>query len=172
MVRRHTPTNPRAASTTVKIGLVPSRSSSHQPNAANSTGMAANSNACASASPKPRLSSRRSAQRFSRCPSAPGCTATTTLFELVNIITMYPPPRGGVKSGVSPEGRAAGQRPGSASGPRPLPLLTAGGEVDDVLAERRRMVALLHRGIASRAHTGVEHDVENEPERRHSDGNE
>ncbi len=84
-----------AASATRNMGCVPSRSSSHQPNAANSTGMAANSNAWASASPKPRLRCRASAQRLSRCPSAPGCAVTPRAplaprppLELVNVITM------------------------------------------------------------------------------------
>src|SRR5436305_8653864 len=148
MVRRHTPTKPSAASATSKMGRVPSRSSSHQPNAANNTGMPANSNAWASASPKPRLRSRRSAQRFSRCPSAPGCAVTATRptrplapktpVELVNVITMYLAPREGVKSGVSSEGHRRGQR--RQLGPRALfLLLAAGGEVDDVLAERGRL---------------------------------
>src|SRR5204863_1442097 len=83
--------------------------------------------------------------------------------ELVKIITMYLAPREGVKSGVSSEGRRRGQR--RQLGPRALfLLLAAGGEVDDVLAERGRLGGI-EGGVPGRPDAGMEHDVEREAQR-------
>src|SRR5215218_1929558 len=180
MVRRQTPTKPSVARATSSAGEIPSRSSSHHPNAANSTGIAANSKAWASASPNPRFMACRSAQGILLRPSEPGCAVTTHSPHsrpdpppgLVNVITMYPAPDEGVKSGVSPEGPGGGQRAASSVARRLLRsralflLLTAGGEVDDVLDERGG-VGGIERGVAGRSDPGMEHDVEEEPERRH-----